>query len=139
MTVVTYLPPRITAITASETSSVAPLVSGMFSIVFQNFSSVPPVPSLTPSIPATCPIATWMPTPVRKPINTVRERKSARKPSRTSRARIRKAAVISATRPARATYWSDAVAAMPARPAARIAALAESAPTTRWREEPKSA
>src|SRR6478752_3125975 len=44
-----------------------------------------------------------------------------------------------ATRPASATYWAEPVAAIPARPAARIAADAESAPTTRWRDEPNTA
>ena len=41
--------------------------------------------------------------------------------------------------PARATYWELPVAAMPTRPAAITAAVAESAPTTRWRDEPKMA
>ncbi len=49
------------------------------------------------------------------------------------------AAVISARSPARATYCGDAVAASPASPAAMIAAVAESAPTTRWRDDPKRA
>ena len=44
-----------------------------------------------------------------------------------------------ATRPARATYSFDPEAARPARPAARTAAVAESAPTTRWRDEPNTA
>ena len=41
--------------------------------------------------------------------------------------------------PASVTYCGDAMAAMPASPAAMIAAVAESAPTTRWRDEPSSA
>ena len=41
--------------------------------------------------------------------------------------------------PARATYCGDAIGAIPASPAAMIAAVAESAPTTRWRDEPSSA
>ena len=41
--------------------------------------------------------------------------------------------------PARATYCGEPVAANPARPAAMIAAVAESAPTTRWRDDPKRA
>ena len=80
-----------------------------------------------------------MPTPVRKPISTVRDRKSARKPSFTIRARSRNAAAMRARRPARATYSVDPVAASPARPAAITAAVAESAPTTRCLEEPKTA
>ena len=80
-----------------------------------------------------------MPTPVRKPINTVRERKSARNPRRMTRARIRKTAAINASTPANARYCSEPMAAIPTRPAARIAAVAESAPTTRCREEPNRA
>ncbi len=41
--------------------------------------------------------------------------------------------------PASATYCGDAIAASPVRPAAMIAAVAESAPTTRWREDPRTA
>ena len=44
-----------------------------------------------------------------------------------------------ARRPANATYWLVPVAAIPARLAAITAAVAESAPTTRWREEPNTA
>ena len=73
--------------TEAETASVARLVSGICSNVPKNFGSVPPVPPGTPSIPASWPIATWMPTPVRNPINTLRDRKSARNPSRISLAR----------------------------------------------------
>jgi hypothetical protein len=72
-----------------------------------------------------------MPTPVRNPISTVRERKSARNPSPMKRAMSRIAAVMSASSPASATYCGEALAASPANPAAMIAAVAESAPTTR--------
>ncbi len=90
-----------------------------------------PPPPGSPSIPAIWPMATWMPTPVRKPMSTVRERKSARNPSPMRRAMSRIAAVIRARSPAKATYCGEPVAANPARPAAMIAAVAESAPTTR--------
>ena len=46
---------------------------------------------------------------------------------------------IRASRPARAMYSEELVVAMPASPAAITAAVAESAPTTRCREEPKMA
>lgn len=72
-------------------------------------------------------------------MSTVRERKSARKPSFTMRASSRNAAAINASIPARATYSFDPVAARPARPAAMTAAVAESAPTTRCREDPRMA
>ena len=47
--------------------------------------------------------------------------------------------MIRASIPARVTYSGEAVAAIPASPEAMIAAVAESAPTTRWREEPSTA
>ena len=55
------------------------------------------------------------------------------------RARIRNPAAMNASTAASATYSSEPTEAMPTRPAARMAAVAESAPTTRCREEPKSA
>ena len=72
-------------------------------------------------------------------MSTVRERKSARKPRRARRASSSIAAVRIASMPASATYSEEPDAARPVRPAARIAAVAESAPTTRCREEPSSA
>ena len=68
----------------------------------------------------------------------MRERKSARNPRRMRRARIRKLAAINASTPANARYCSEPVAAIPTRALARIAAVAESAPTTRCREEPNN-
>ena len=125
---------------ATVTMTVAPFASGISVSVSRNFSTVPPVwPPGTPSIPATCPIATWIPTPVRNPIKTLEDRKSARNPRRTSLARKRIAAVSIATIPASETQSAEAGAARPVRPAARIAAVAESAPTTKCRDDPSSA
>ncbi len=101
--------------------------------------SGPPSSPVTPSMPATCSHATWMPTPVRNPISTVRERKSARKPRRASRASSSIAAATIASIPASAVYSDDPDTARPVSPAAMIAAVAESAPTTRCREEPRRA
>ena len=146
--VVTNRAPRITTMTAPETATVVQLTSPRLPRVETNLPTVlskstPPIvtpePSGTPNSAPICPAATWMPTPVRKPTSTERDRKSARKPSRATRARKRKAAAISASNPARATYWSEPVTASPASPAAMTAAVAESAPTTRWRDEPKTA
>ncbi len=114
-------------------------VSPTLDSVVTNFSTVPPEPSDTPSMPLTWPIATWMPTPVRNPISTLRDRKSARKPSRMTRATTSTTPVMIATPDASATYSLEPAAARGARPAARIAAVAESAPTTRCREEPRIA
>ena len=61
----------------------------------------------TPNIPPTWPIATWMPTPVRNPMSTLRDRKLAMNPSLRSRARIRSTAHISAASDAIATYVAD--------------------------------
>ena len=74
-------------------------------------------------------------------MSTLRDRKSAMKPSPKMRAMMRQAGAHRAARPASATYSGDPApaAAMPARPVARTAAVAESAPTTRWRDEPKRA
>ena len=61
------------------------------------------------------------------------------KPSLSSRATNKKAAVSSATVPASATYFALAGGAMPEIPPARMAAVAESAATTRYRDEPNVA
>ena len=76
----------------------------MFWSVVENFSSVVPLPSLTPSTPCSWPIATWMPTPVRNPMSTLRDRKLAMNPSLRIRAASSATATISAARPANATY-----------------------------------
>ena len=133
------LEPRITTMTAAETRIVGPLLAPRSPRVATNFSIVPPDCLGMPNMSPTCPIATWMPTPVRKPTSTLRDRKLAMKPSFSSRARMRKPPVISASIPASETYSGEAVAAIPARPAAMIAAVAESAPTTRCRDDPSSA
>jgi hypothetical protein len=84
-------------------------------------------------------MATWIPTPDRNPVRTVRDRKSEKNPRRMMRAMKSKAAAIRASIPASATYSVEPEAAMPASPAASIAAVAESAPTTKCRDEPKIA
>jgi hypothetical protein len=69
----------------------------------------------------------------------VRERKSARNPSLKNRASNRNPAVSSATMPTSTMYFSLAGVAMWDNELEKIAAVAESAATTRWREEPKTA
>jgi hypothetical protein len=80
---------------------------------------------------------------VRKPIRTVRDRKFDRKPRRATRARRSKPPARSAERPASATHCGESGSRpeMPsaAMPAYMIAAVAESAPTTRCLEEPSTA
>ena len=55
------------------------------------------------------------------------------------RARRRAAPAITASMPASATYCGEPAAASGVRAANMIAAVAESAPTTRCREEPRTA
>ncbi len=55
------------------------------------------------------------------------------------RATRRRAAVSSATMPTSATYFALCGGAIWESELARIAAVAESAATTRWRDEPKTA
>ncbi len=107
------LPPKMTTITPTETATVVQLTSAMFSRVLHSLATVlsnvlpsivTPLPVGMPSMPPTWPNATWMPTPVRKPISTVRDMKSARKPRPIRRAMISSTAAISATMPASATY-----------------------------------
>ncbi len=131
----------MTTSTAMDTASVAVWVDvGMAFRVLTNFSTVPPLPASTPNMPATWPIATWMPTPVRKPMRTLRDRKLAMKPRFNSRAPMRRTAHRRAESPARATYSGEpATAPVATMPVAMIAAVAESAPTTRWRDEPNRA
>ena len=124
-----------------ETTSEGTLVSvGMSWSVSTNFWTVPPLTPVIPNIPPTWPMATWMPTPVRKPMRTLRERKFAMKPSFSRRAAISRTAHMRAASDVIWTYSVDwAVWPMATSPVARIAAVAESAPTTRCRDDPKIA
>ena len=75
-------------------------------------------------------------------MSTLWDRKLAMKPSLMSRAMIMNTPHIRAASPAMATHCGEAgapAAAMPPSPTAMTAAVAESAPTTRWRDEPKMA
>ena len=95
--------------------------------------------AVTPSMSGSWQAATWIPTPVRNPTRTVRERKFARNPSLASRASSSSAPASRAASPASRTYLSDPATASPVSAAARMAAVAESAPTTRWRDEARTA
>ena len=101
-------------------------------------------PSGCPSMSGIWPVSTWTPTPVRNPISTEADRKSPRNPSRNTRAMSSRTPQISGDEAAcrRATPASPGSprrsTAAP-RPAARIAAVAESAPTTSSREAPSRA
>ena len=63
--------------------------------------------AVTPSMSGSCPAATWIPTPVRNPIRTVRDRKFARNPSRASRASSSSPPASRAASPASRTYCGD--------------------------------
>ena len=95
--------------------------------------------TVSPSISGSWSAATWMPTPVRNPTSTVRERKFVRNASRATRASSNSSPVSRAASPARRTYRGEPATASPDRVAPRMAAVAESPPTTRWREEPRTA
>ena len=134
----------------ADTSDVCHDASPMCQSVTASLRTPPPLRAFEetfgggmPSMPPTCPNATWIPTPVRKPTSTVRDRKFARNPSRVIRASRTRPAASSALRLARATHcgvsgWRPETPS-PAMPAYMIAAVAESPPTTRCLDEPKSA
>ena len=132
--------PRITTQTVTATATVPRSAWGISRSVATNCSSVPPDGFGTPSTPASWPIATWMPTPVRKPTRTLRDRKYARNPSLRTRASRRIAATISAASPIIAIHSVDPpTSPSPVSPAAIVIAVAESAATTRCRDEPRIA
>ena len=125
--------------TPAATAASAPCTCGSARTTSRSSAGVLLPATVTPSMSGSCPAATRIPTPVRNPISTVRDRKFARNPSRASRASSSSPPASRAASPASRTYCGDPAAASPARAAPRMAAVAESAPTTRWRDEPKIA
>ena len=125
--------------TAIDTATSAQCTCGSTRMVFPSLVTVAWPAAVTPSMSGSCPAATWMPTPVRNPISTVRDRKLARKLSRASRTASSIPAVSRAASPASRTYRSEPTAARPVSAAASMTAVAESAATTRWRDEPRMA
>lgn|GEM_PF-4404110 len=91
-----------------------------------------PDPFGTPRMSGIWLVATWMPTPVRKPMSTDADRKSPMKPRRSTRARTSSRPHTRAVSPHSATHCGEpgSSPAMPAamRPDAMIAAVAESPP-----------
>ena len=87
--------------------------------------------------------STWMPTPVRKPISTEADRKSPRNPSRSSRAMNSMPPQMIATRLQNETHSGDSGVSPGtlrlSSPAERMAAVAESAPTTSSLDAPSRA
>ena len=122
---------RTITMTPADIATSAARASGSARSVSQSLGRVCRPAAGTPSMAGSCPAATWMPTPVRKPTSTERERKFARNPSRAARASSSIAPASSAASPASRTYCGDPATASPASAAARIAAVAESAATTR--------
>ncbi len=125
--------------TPADTATSASCACGSARSVSRSLGRVCVPAAVTPSMAGSCPAATWMPTPARNPTRTVRERKLARKLSRATRAASSIPPAIRAASPASLTYRSDSAAARPVSAAARMAAVAESAATTRWRDEPRTA
>jgi hypothetical protein len=130
---------RMTATTVADTESVGTCTCGKLRSTWASCSTVLREATGIPNISPSTAMPTWHPTPVRNPTSTVCDRKSARKPSLNKRANSRPPAVNSATSPANSTYFWLARGAMCSKPPARIAAVAESAATTRYREEPNAA
>jgi hypothetical protein len=120
-----------TATTAADTATVARSARGSAASVCTSRLMVRVLVTVSPSMPGSWAMATWIPTSARNPSRMVRDRKLVRNPSLAIRASSSRTPVSSAARPARCTYLADAGAAMPARAAASMAAVAESAATTR--------
>ena len=137
------LKPRMMINVPTAKATVQPLASDTWVIVDHCCSNQLPLPLGMPSMPGTCPERTEMPTPVRNPMSTEALRKSPRKPSLSNLATTSSPPQTSATRLVQAShsvvFGSSPAIPRPARPAARIAAVAESAPTTSSREEPSRA
>ena len=135
--------PMMISTVPSANANVARLVSGMDWTIAHCCWNQLPDPLGTPSMSGIWPVNTWMPTPVRNPMSTEALRKSPMNPSLSTRATSSMAPHTSATRLVQATH--SAVFGLspempsPASPAARIAAVAESAPTTSSRDDPINA
>ena len=126
--------------TPSDTASVVMLVSPMLPSVPKNLLIVPPVP-LGDAEHAGDLAHRHLDADAGEEADRARCATGSRRGSRGAGAGrgSSRTPVTIASAPASATYCGDAIGAMPARPAARIAAVAESAPTTRCRDEPSSA
>src|SRR5580698_2747020 len=125
--------------TPADTLRSAACACGIVRAMSRNLTGALVPVTVTPSMSGICLAATWMPTPVRNPSSTVRDRKLARNPSRASRASSSSPPASRAASPASRTYCGEPTTASPARAALNMAAVAESAPTTRWRDEPRRA
>ena len=128
-----------TTMTPIDSATSAQCTCGSARMVSTSLGRVSPPAAVTPSMSGSCETATWMPTPVKNPTSTVRDKKLARKLSRASRAASSIPAVSRAASPASRTYRSEPTAARPVSAAASMTAVAESAATTRWRDEPRTA
>jgi len=89
---------RMSTTVAAPYANVDQLVRPSSEIHVHCCSSQVPVPLGTPSRSGIWLVSTWMPTPVRKPMSTDAERRSPRKPSRSSRATSSSTPVKSAHR-----------------------------------------
>ena len=75
-----------TTMTPIDSATSAQCTCGSARMVSTSLGRVSPPAAVTPSMSGSCETATWMPTPVRNPTSTVRDKKLARKLSRASRA-----------------------------------------------------
>jgi len=137
------LKPTMMTKVAVANANVAQLRSPSDAIRCHCWLSQEPDPLGIPSMSGIWPVNTCTPTPVRKPMRTDAERKSPRKPSRNTLAMSNRTPQIKAMKLVYASHSAEfgvtpAMAAAPS-PAARIAAVAESAPTTSNRDAPSRA
>ena len=127
------------AATKTDTPTTRRSADGAARATSQSWTAVRREATATPSMSPSIATPTWTPTPVRNPTSTVRDRKSARKPALKTRASRSTPAVSSVSMPTSAMYRSLPSGAIWESAPEKIAAVAESAATTRWRDEPKTA
>ena len=130
---------RMLAATKIDKATTRPSADGAARTTSHSWTTVWREATATPSMSPSIATPTCTPTPVRNPTSTVRDRKSARKPALRRRASRSRAAVSSVSMPTSAMYRSPPTGAMWESAPEKIAAVAESAATTRWRDEPKTA
>ena len=119
------------ATTKTDRPATRPSADGAARTTSQSWMAVSRDATATPSMSPSIATPTCTPTPARNPTSTVRDRKSARKPALRMRASSRRPAVSSVSMPTSAMYLSLPSGAIWESELEKIAAVAESAATTR--------
>ena len=131
--------PSMIARTPRPMASVRKLVDGRAPISAPAWSMNDPCAGSRPSSAGACERTMWPAMPVRKPVVTGIDRRSATQPSRNSPAATRTRPTINASVAASDAYCGEPAAARSARPPAKIGAIVESAPTDITRLDPNTA